>query len=79
MHHEYAALVHARLKKAATDGGAPCPLIDSIDPGDMVVSQMMGLCRASGVSYASVFDTRVSTDSITSAGSRSRATHSLMK
>lgn len=75
----YATTVHARLSAAAIMAGVQCAVIDTIDPDDMVVSKMMLLCRDAGVSYASVFATRDSTDSTTSARSRSSATHSLIE
>lgn len=74
----YATKVHARLKEAAATAGVLCSQIDSIDPDDMVVTRMMSLCRASGVSYSSIFATRASTASTVSDGSSPSAAHSRM-
>lgn len=65
--------------QAALNAGIQCSNLDTIDPDDMDVTQMMSLCRASGVSYRSVFDTRSSTASTTSDGSNPSAAHSRMK
>ena len=75
----YSKDVQERLLAASEAANAPCPLIRTIAADDMQVSLMMSLCRRSGVSYDEVFSTRSADLRMTSAGSSSRASQSLMK